>query len=189
MNTRIQKYARLFRTIFFVFLIATPILVGGVWLTGGDLSGGDNQSNTMFQMFIGGVDVDAEYMPSFPLPWSTRLLGLAVSLISVGFGMLSLWWLIRLFSCFASGEFFTENTVKYIHRLGWTMVAGVVAAPIHEALLTLVLTIHNPPGQRMISISFESTDIQELVTAGIIILVSWIMEEGRKLREIDELTV
>lgn len=52
-----------------------------------------------------------------------------------------------------------------------------------------VFTMHNDVGERLISISFEGTDFEELITAGVIILVSWIMEEGRKLRETDELTV
>jgi hypothetical protein len=40
-----------------------------------------------------------------------------------------------------------------------------------------------------VSISLESGDVLDLLVAGIIILVSWIMDEGRKLRETDELTV
>lgn len=189
MNNRIPKYAKFFRAIFCIFLVITPLLVGSIWLSGGELSMGDGDVETIFEMFVDDVDLDETYMPSFPLPWSTRLLGLAVSMIPLGVGMLSLWWLIRLFSCFAAGEIFTQNTVKYIRRLGWTMVAGVVVAPIHEALLTAVLTMHNPPGYRLVSISLEGADFEELITAGVIILVSWIMEEGRKLREADELTV
>jgi len=189
MNTRIQKYAKFFRAIFFFFLIATPLLIGTIWLSGGDLTVDNSEAEFVLDMFLDDVNIDEAHMPSFPLPWSTRLLGLAVSMIPLGVGMLSLWWLVRLFSCFAVGEIFTKNTVMYIRRLGWTMVAGVAAAPIHEALLTIVLTIHNPPGERMVTVSLESTDFEELITAGVIILVSWIMEEGRKLREADELTV
>lgn len=189
MNTRIQKYAKIFRAIFCLFLIICPLFVGSVWLSGGEISVGDGQTETVLDIFFNDAGIDEAYMPAFPLPWSTRLFGLAASMIPLGIAMLSLWWLIRLFRCFVIGEIFTENTVKYIRRLGWTMVAGVAAAPIYEALLTIVLTIHNPPGQRLVTISFESTDFEELITAGIIILVSWIMEEGRKLRKADELTV
>jgi len=189
MNTRIQKYAKFFRAIFWLALIICPLFVGIIWLSGGEVSLGDGQFETVLDMFFDNVSIDETYMPAFPLPWSSRLLGLAASMIPLGIGMLSLWWLIRLFSCFTIGEIFTENTVKYIRRLGWTMVAGVAAAPIYEALLTIVLTIHNPPGKRLVSISFESADLEELITAGVIILVSWIMEEGRKLRKADELTV
>ncbi len=189
MNRKIQKSAKLFRSIFWFTIVMTPIFMATIWLAGGELAFGDSGFEMGFDMMMGDVTMDDTYMPALPLPWSTRVLGLAVSMIPTGVTMLSLWWLIRLFSCFVGGEIFTENTVKYIRYLGWTMVAGVVAAPIHEALLTTVLTIHNAPGERMVMISLESTDFEQLVTAGVIILVSWIMEEGRKLREADELTV
>lgn len=189
MNTRIQRFAKFFRAIFVIFLILTPVIVGGVWLVGGELSFEDGDSNTVIEMLVDDMAIDEAAAPSFPLPWETRLLGLAVSMIPTGIGMLSLWWLIRLFSCFAGGQIFTKSTVKYISRLGWTMVAGFVASPVYEALLTMVLTMHNPPGERLVSFSLESADFEELLTAGVIILVSWIMEEGRKLRETDELTV
>lgn len=189
MSTRIQRFAKFFRAIFVIFLILTPLLIGGVWLAGGEITVDDGDSTTVLEMVIDDIVIEEAIAPSFPLPWKTRLLGLAVSMIPTGIGMLSLWWLVRLFSCFTVGQIFTESTVKYIRRLGWTMVAGFVATPIHEALLTMVLTMHNPPGERMMTISLESADFEELLTAGVIILVSWIMEEGRKLRETDELTV
>ena len=110
-------------------------------------------------------------------------------MIPAGVFMLGMWWLVRLFGLFSIGQIFTADTVRYIRNLGWTMAAGVVATPVHEALLSLVLTMHNPPGQHILSLSTESADLGELLTAGVIILVSWIMDEGRKLREADELTV
>ena len=64
---------------------------------------------------------------------------------------------------------FTGNTVKYIRRTGWTMLAGVVLMPVHEALLTMVLTMHNLPGERLITVSIGSSDIRDLLVTGIII--------------------
>lgn len=189
MNTRIQKYSKFFRAIFWFVLVATPLFVAVIWLFGGEISMNDAGYDNVIAMYLDDVNIDEASMPSLPLPWSTRLLGLAVTLLPLGVGALSVWWLIRLFSCFSAGEIFTENTVKYIRFLGWTMVAGVVVDPIYESLLSIVLTFHNPPGERMVTVSLESTDFEQLLTAGIIILVSWIMEEGRKLRESDELTV
>jgi hypothetical protein len=55
--------------------------------------------------------------------------------------------------------------------------------------MTLALTFNNPPGQRMISIGFSSTDFSEIVTALMIIVVAWIMDEGRKLKEEQALVI
>jgi hypothetical protein len=189
MEHRIQRFARVFRAIFAAAFILSPVIVATLWLSGGEVMLGDGGSTSVIGLVRDNVSLDAALTPAFPLPWSQRWLGLAVSLIPLGPTMLCLWWLARLFGLFTAGEIFTGNTVKYIRRTGWTMLAGVALMPIHEALMTLVLTIHNPPGERLISISLGSGDIRDLVIAGIIILVSWIMDEGRKLRETDELTV
>jgi len=189
MNTRISKYAKIFRTLFWCFLVASPFFVALFWLSGG-LFGFESESYKLgFEIFLGDIYIGEEFFPEFPLAWDIRMFGLAVNMLPLSVSMLSLWWLIRLFDCFTIGEIFTENTVKYIRYLGWTMVAGVAVTPIYDALITLVLTMHNDVGERLIAISFEGTDFEELITAGVIILVSWIMEEGRKLRETDELTV
>ncbi|OIQ50990.1 hypothetical protein BerOc1_02935 [Pseudodesulfovibrio hydrargyri] len=189
MEQRIQRFARVFRVIFAAAFVLSPVIVATLWLTGGDIMFKDGGSATVIGLVRDNVSLDAAHAPAFPLAWSQRWLGLAVSLIPLGATMLCLWWLARLFGLFSAGEIFTGNTVKYIRRTGWTMLAGVALMPIHEALLTLVLTMRNPPGERLISISLESGDIRDLLIAGIIILVSWIMDEGRKLRETDELTV
>lgn len=189
MDQRIQRFAKVFRAIFFAAFVLSPVVVAVLWLSGGEVLFGDGGSTTAIGLVRDNVTLDPAHLPAFPLAWGTRWMGLGVSLIPLGATMLCLWWLVRLFSLFSAGEIFTGNTVRYIRRTGWTMLAGVVLMPIHEVLLTLVLTMHNPPGERLISISLESGDIRDLLIAGIIILVSWIMDEGRKLRETDELTV
>ena len=189
MERRIQRFAKVFRAIFLAAFVLSPVVVAGLWLSGGEILLGDGGATTAIGLVRDNVSLDAAHAPAFPLPWTQRWLGLGVSLIPLGASMLCLWWLVRLFALFSAGEIFTGNTVKYIRRTGWTMLAGVALMPFHEALLTLVLTMRNPPGERLISISLESGDIRDLLVAGIIILVSWIMDEGRKLRETDELTV
>lgn len=189
MDRRIQRFAKVFRAIFFAVFVLSPAVVAGLWLSGGEVLLGDGEATAVIGQAWSNVSLDAAHAPALPLPWGQRWLGLGVSLIPLGATMLCLWWLVRLFSLFSAGEIFTGNTVRYIRRTGWTMLAGVALMPVHEALLTLVLTMHNAPGERLISISLKSSEIRDLLIAGIIILVSWIMDEGRKLREADELTV
>lgn len=185
MDTRIQKYAKFFTVLFWIALFLLPLWNATIWLSGGAISGPYNS----LEVLTGNNMLETAYHPTFPLPWDIRTFGLGVSMIPTTISMLSLWWLIRLFSYFIHGEIFTCHTVKYIRRLGWTMFSGVLLTPVHEALLTIVLTLHNAPGKRLVRISFESADVKQLITAGLIILISWIMNEGRKLRETNELTI
>lgn len=189
MNQRIQRFAKLFRAIFFATLVLSPVIVAVLWLSGGEILLGDGGWSMIVGLFTNNTSLDVAHTPEMPLAWDQRLLGLGVDLIPLGVTMMCLWWLVRLFTLYSMGEIFTGTTVKYIRRTGWTMLAGVVLMPVHEALLTMVLTMHNLPGERLITVSIGSSDIRDLLITGIIILVSWIMDEGRKLRESDELTV
>ncbi len=190
MKNRIQRFAKFFRAIFLIALIVSPLFVGSIWLSGGEiLVSGEEDPSMAIEILTDDLAIDEAHSPDFPLPWSTRLLGLGVAMIPTGIGMLSLWWLFRLFSCFSAGEIFTRNTVKYIRRTGWTVLIGAGITPIYEALMTIVLTIHNPPGERLVAITFDSANFEEIVIGGVVIVVSWIMDEGRKLRETEELTV
>lgn len=186
---RIQRYAKFFRAIFIFFLILTPLFTGAIWFSGGEINLEGESAAMVLDMYADGNDIDPALLPDTPMPWETRLMGLAVSILPSGIAMVFLWWLIQLFSSFARGEVFTGATVRHIRNLGWTMIVGVISAPIYDALISYTLTMHNPPGERIISIGLDSTEFEELIMAGIIILISWVMEEGRKLRESDELTV
>jgi hypothetical protein len=47
----------------------------------------------------------------------------------------------------------------------------------------------NPPGQRIVSIGFGSSEFMTLVVAGIIFVIAWVMDEGRIITEEQQLTV
>lgn len=189
MDHRIRRYARAFRALFIAILVATPLVMGAMWLAGGGIHFENQGGEAVFELMADDLLNDPGLAGTLPLPWDVRLLAMAAGLLPEGIFMLSMWWLVLLFGRFAAGEIFTADTVRLIRNIGWTMVAMVAAAPVHEALLSLILTMHNPPGQHMLRLTTESADFGRLLTAGIVILVSWIMDEGRKLRETDELTI
>jgi len=52
-----------------------------------------------------------------------------------------------------------------------------------------ILTWRNPPGHRFASITLIQTNIGVILVALMVILISWIMLEGCKIREEQQLTV
>ena len=124
-----------------------------------------------------------------PLPPVNRLLGFTVGLIPLGIDLAVFLFLYKLFGLYARSRIFTEANVRLIRRIGCAILIGQASSPIHQALLTLVLTFNNEPGQRVIRIGFSSTDLSKIVTALIIIVVAWVMDEGRKLREENALVI
>jgi hypothetical protein len=79
--------------------------------------------------------------------------------------------------------------VQCYRRLGYILIAEAIANPIHGALLSIALTLHNLPGQRMLSIGLSSRDLTGAIMGGIVLVISWVMDEGRKLEEEQTLTI
>ena len=79
--------------------------------------------------------------------------------------------------------------MRYIRNIGYALIVTQVIDPIYQGIMGFVLTWHNPPGHRFSAISLDQTNIGVILIALIVILISWIMSEGCKLREEQQLTV
>ena len=114
------------------------------------------------------------------------------------------WKLFRLFSLYEHGLIFSAQTVRYIKTLGILCAVGWVLMTLLQILPHPLppspITQTSPPGvavvvrysYRMGFFSFDfGTGINfGLLFAGIVIvLIAWIMDEGRKIQEEQELTV
>lgn len=76
-----------------------------------------------------------------------------------------------------------------IRNIGYALLIGQIINPFYEALMGLVLTLHNPSGHRFIGFTLDQNNIGILFAALIIILISWVMAEGCQLREEQQLTI
>jgi hypothetical protein len=97
--------------------------------------------------------------------------------------------LIKLFRLYERGEIFSINNVNYIRNIGYALLATEFFEPIFQFLMGVVLTMHNPPGQLFFSITLGATNLGIILMSLFIILISWIMAEGCKLREEQQLTI
>ncbi|MCH9675121.1 MAG: DUF2975 domain-containing protein [Gammaproteobacteria bacterium] len=78
---------------------------------------------------------------------------------------------------------FSAENVKYIRRLGYVLIAWVVANTIFTALISLVITFANAEGERVLVAEFGIVDLFALIVGGIILVIAWVMNEGRKLED------
>ena len=95
--------------------------------------------------------------------------------------MLLLFWyrtVLRLFGFFEKGFLFTAETVRYIQILGAIYVAGFLVHLIFYFLIPEVL--------RDTMLTLGTGD---LLAGLFIIFVGWLLDEARKIREEQELTV
>ncbi len=170
--------------IFLLMLICTPIAYLLFWSTEGNLVFVQlnwNMSNIPAAMW--------DKMVQGQIPLDTRVVAFIISLIPIITFMFLYYYLTRLFGAYGRGEIFTQKTVRYIRNCGITLLLWQLLYPLYQILLTFTLSINNLPGQRFIAVSLSTAQARDLVTAMVIILVSWIMQRGVNLEEEARLTV
>lgn len=181
---KIRTLSRILKIAFLFAAFSLPIITAGAWITDGYPFLKPIIEWTIVPEIAGPIIKPLSEMAS-----STKFIGFLISLIPVAFQTVALALLVRLFGLFERFEFFSQESVTCIRKLGFCLLIGQLVYPFYIALITLALTINNAPGERYISAAFGTEQMNLVVIATIIILISWVMNEGRKLQEEQAATI
>lgn len=180
----IQYVSKIFRILFQVAFIVSPFAIMLAWLYA-----------PAPLLLLGGVvkfsAIPETYQTSIlhALSGSEKMLGCVLDLVAWTIYLALLFFLIKLFRLFETGEIFTARVVQYIRQASYMLLLSQVINPIYEMLMGLVLTLGNPPGYRMIKIMFSNHNVSIILIALMILLVSWVMAEGCKLSDEQQLVI
>jgi hypothetical protein len=122
--------------------------------------------------------VSAERLAGTP---STRVWIVATSLPGVLlalYGLLQAW---HLFGAYGRGVVFGREAGVRLRRLGWVFIAMAFVRPLAQTVLVLLLSWHNPPGQRRLVLGFGWEDYLCLLFGGLLLAVSWAMVEATRI--------
>ena len=118
-----------------------------------------------------------------------RFLGFAASMLKGSAVMYAILILIKLFRLYENGVFFSSDNVSCFKKIStaliWWVIAGIVATP----LISVILTMNNPPGQHVLALSFQSADFTALIVGGMLRVVAGVMENAHGLQEEAKLTI
>ena len=137
------------------------------------------------------IDFLLEHAPEFrALPLypetitpSMQICGFLISMISVGILLYGLSRLHRLFRLFEEGEMFSLAAVSHLRSFSLSILVSAIASPIVGGLLSMLLTLNNPPGERALSLSFGSGELQTAFVGGVFLTVAHILCEGRRIAD------
>jgi hypothetical protein len=117
------------------------------------------------------------------LTLAQRVAGALLTCIPVGLLLRGLWSARTCFQDFAQGQVFTPQAVRGLRRFAaWTM-ASVLAGMLLVPALSVLLTLHNPPGMRHLAVALGSDHIFTLLFAGVVWLMAAIIGQGQALAE------
>jgi len=106
-----------------------------------------------------------------------------VALLPSALGLFALWQLWQLFGAFADGDALTTRAQDHLRRFAWTLIAMALAHPLYRAALSVVFTLENPPGQRMLSIGLGSDDYVRLLLGAVLLAIAVVMGEAVRATE------
>lgn len=105
----------------------------------------------------------------------------AVSAVPLVMLLIGLWEAKRCFAQFALGQVFTVQATHSLRRFsGWVAGAALVAI-IASAVISVLLTLHNPPGARHVSVGISSNQLFTLFFAALVWLMADVIGEGQAL--------
>lgn len=185
-----------FRLVFQIIFVTLPILLIISWIYAPDklvLLDGFIKLNAIPATYS---DTHAYTLNGIPekailhtLSAKEKSFGCLASTIPMMVEMFVLYSLIKLFRMYENGEIFSIKHVRYIRNIGYALLIGQLIEPFYQFVMGLILTLNNPPHHRFAAITFDQTNMGILLTALLVILISWIMAEGSKLHEEQQLTI
>lgn len=174
---KIKKLSGKLKKFSTAMIYLTPIAIIFYWLA--------------YNILPDNIKFSYEYVatPNKMLPLSVRLSTIFITMIPGVIFIFANKILIGLSNLYEAGEYFTSKNVLCFKKLGKIVIAWAFIDIIIRTLLTLVITLINPPGQRMLSIGIGSFQFSSLMIGAIIVLISNVMDEARIMKEEQEYTV
>ena len=117
------------------------------------------------------------------LTLQNRSLLFIANLLPLSIALWCLWMLHKLFALFAEKIFYHQHNVKRFRALGLGLIAWVICDFILTPVRSVILTLNQPEGSRVIALNFELNDMIMLLAGIVTILLAWVVDEGRKIKE------
>ena len=105
-------------------------------------------------------------------------LGAALALLPAVLWLVGLFHLWRLFGLYAQGAALTAAAQRALRLVALTVLAAALLRPLYQSLLSVVATIDNPPGQRMLTVSFGTHDYFLLLLGLVLTVIATVMADA-----------
>lgn len=155
-----------------VAVVAMPFLVVGMWAL-----------DAPAELYASMVPKPEPHALPPQLDGWQRLVGAGLALIPAAFSMVALVRVRRCFDSFAAGLYFEAGVVAGLRGFaGMTALScgiGFLLQPVFSGLLSL----HNPVGQRFISVGVSSEQIRSLFFAGMVWIIAAVMAKAVALAQ------
>lgn len=177
---RLSRMSQHMATVSFLFIIGMILLNSFCWIFPklSSIDGGYGLSFSLTDSLINNIGINVEYLPWWQTAGGAIISGIPLLALSYGVYNLRL-----LFKCYGQREYFSQKSASLLESVGKSIITWDVLSFMLEPLLSYWMTFREGPGNRMISLSFESQDIVALFVAICIILIAQILRRAADLQD------
>ena len=120
---------------------------------------------------------------NLPLDPPNQFFAAAIMAVPVGVMVWGLWHVRALFRDFAQGRAFSEGASRHLQQFGVSVLIQGALGPVTATALVLVLTLANPPGQRLLVLAISGNDYFALIVGGALFAIAVVMREAARLAD------
>ncbi|MBK8508402.1 MAG: DUF2975 domain-containing protein [Candidatus Competibacteraceae bacterium] len=167
---RLQNLSRWLAAMCSLLIVALPVAVFAYWALA-------DVAEVTLRAGLSSLAVTAP-----PQAWQ-RIAGALITQVPLALLLLGLWQARQCFKLFSAGQIFTARAVRFLRRFAGWVAASVAAGIVAQSAISVVLTLHNPPGLRHLAISLGSDQLFMLFFAGLVWLMAAVIGHGQTLAE------
>lgn len=175
---KIRKFSKTFHVLISFLIVALPLYYIIYWTF----------INRLPENLIT-VNTPSVPLVPYALPVRLQLAGFMVCLLPLSALLYGLAHIRKLFSFYKEGVIFSFEHVRFFKKTAKALVVWVFLSMMYESAKSVLFSLGNPPGSRIINVSFGTAEITSLLVGGIVFVIAWVMDEGRALSDENELTV
>jgi hypothetical protein len=183
----ISFYTRLVKYISYALIPAIGIGFFTKWLFPTFAFANPHIAGLFFSYTFDNYEVMSSSVPTMPL--LHRLLamlidsGVCILLIAI------LWLIAAIMKKFEHNEAFSASTVACFAQLSKYALYLAIYTPINRMILSIVITMHNAPGHKVLTASFGSSDLCNIFMFGICMVMTLLLQQATQLQNEQNLTV
>lgn len=184
----IAFYARLIKYLSYVLMVGTVMSFFVKWLFPAVAL--DNPYH-VFNLFLAYTfdDYTDVAVSTLTMPFIHRVWGMIIdSGISVLLVMI-LWNISCIMQKFEKNELFSISMVDLFAAMSKYAFCLTLYAPLNRMILSVIITLHNSPGNRILTASFGSADLFNILIFGIFAVMTLLMQQATTLQNEQNLTV
>jgi hypothetical protein len=112
-----------------------------------------------------------------------QIIGLALSAPPLALLIYLLLQARAVFTGFIAGHVITDLAANRVWRIGMILVAKGLLVPFWRAAATVLVTINNTAGHKIVSLSLNLDDVLWAIVGGLLVAIGWTLREAARIAE------